>query len=98
MRKLVLIPILAILPLNAGGIPKDKQLHFFAGAAIAVPVYFAAKAEGRKYPELWAIGAALLAGLAKELVDRKQPGNKFDPMDLAATVAGGITITYAIRF
>lgn len=34
MRELVLIPILSILPLNAGGIPKDKQLHFFAGAAL----------------------------------------------------------------
>lgn len=35
MRKVILIPVLAVLPLNAGGIQKDKQLHFFAGAAIA---------------------------------------------------------------
>ena len=81
-----------------GGIPKDKQLHLLAGAVVAVPVYFAAKAENRKYPELWAIGAAFLAGLAKELHDRKQPWNRFDAGDLAATVAGGVVITFAIRW
>lgn len=81
-----------------GGIPKDKQLHLFAGAVVAVPVYFAAKADGCKYPELWAIGAAFLAGLVKELHDRKQPGDRFDAGDLAATVAGGVVITFAIRW
>ena len=30
--------------------------------------------------------------------DRKQPGNRFDPADCGATVAGGVVVTYAIRW
>ena len=55
-------------------------------------------ADGRRYPELWAVGAAILAGLVKELADRREPGNKFDAGDWAATAAGGFVITYAIRW
>ena len=41
---------------------------------------------------------ACAIGLAKELHDRKQPGNRFDPADCGATVAGGVVVTYAIRW
>ena len=83
---------------QAGGLQKDKQLHLAAGAIIAGTVTLAAEKEGRKHPELWGIGAAVLVGLAKEMSDRRKPGNRFDGGDLAATAAGGIVISYSIRF
>ena len=92
------IPILLAVSLPCLAIPKDKQLHLVAGSAISSVAYGIAKQAGSKHPDLWAIGAALAIGLAKELHDRKQPGNRFDPADCGATVAGGIVVTYAIRW
>lgn len=96
----LLLPLALATPSHAGGLdlPKDKTLHLLAGAVIAVPVYLAAKAEGRRFPELWAVGASLLAGILKELHDRKEPGNRFDAGDALATVAGGVVINFAIRW
>ena len=103
MRRLILLPLLLLAlaaPAKAGGLelPKDKQLHILAGAGIAAVVYLGAKAEGLKHPEWWAIGAAILAGLLKEVADRREPGNKFDGGDLTATAFGGFVITYTIRW
>lgn len=103
MRR-ALLPLFVVLalcaPAQAGElrIPKDKALHFGVGAAISLGVTAAAKAEGRKYPELWGIGASLLVGLMKEIADRREPGNKFDGMDLAATVAGGVFVSFSFRW
>lgn len=79
-------------------VERDKKLHFAAGAMIAAPTYFIAKELGSKRPELWAILAASLAGLIKEMIDRKQPLNKFDNADLAYTVAGGVVVSYSIKW
>lgn len=101
MTKLLptLLALTLAAPSQAGGIPKDKALHLAAGALIAIPVYLAAKAEDRRYPELWAMGAAILAGLLKEVADRREPGNRFDPGDALATAAGGaVVFTFSIRW
>ena len=96
----LILALLLATPARAEGlnIPKDKQLHILAGAGIAAVVYLGAKAEGLKHPEWWAIGAAILAGLLKEVADRREPGNRFDPGDALATAAGGFVITYVIRW
>lgn len=103
MRRALLPLFLALTlcaPAQAGElrIPKDKALHFGVGAAISLAVTAAARAEGRKFHELWGIGASFLVGLMKELADRREPGNKFDGGDLAATVAGGVFVSVSFRW
>lgn len=85
-------------PLCAGGVAKDKQLHLAAGALIGGTVTLIAEKQGSRHPELWGIGAALLAGALKEAADRRQAGNRWDGRDLAHTAAGGIVISYTVRF
>lgn len=61
----------------------DKLLHILAGAVIAALVLLVAN-------PIAAIAAALLVGAAKEWVwDAWLGKGTFDPMDFAATVAGG---------
>lgn len=93
-----LIPLFLTVPLVAGGLPKDKQLHIAAGMVIGGTVTLIAEKQGSKHPELWGIGAAVLAGALKEAYDRKRPHNCWDGRDLSATAAGGIVISYTIRF
>lgn len=85
-------------PLCAGGVAKDKQLHLAAGALIGGTVTLIAEKQGSRHPELWGIGAALLAGALKEAADRRHQGNHWDGRDLSATAAGGIVISYTFRF
>ena len=93
-----LIALILTAPLCAGGIAKDKQLHLAAGALIGGTVTLIAEKQGSRHPELWGIGAALLAGALKEAADRRKEGNRWDGRDLSATAAGGIVISYTIRF
>ena len=73
----------------------DKQLHFFAGVAIAI--LSALGAGFLQYMNILnVVGVAcvitampILAGLAKELRDMRQPNNRFDWKDLFATILGG---------
>lgn len=76
---------------HAGGIEKDKQLHFVVGAAIGSFVTYRCEVEDIKHPRLWGFLAATAVGLLKEMSDRKEPGNKFDGIDLAFTSAGGFS-------
>lgn len=69
-------------------VPADKQAHFFVGAALGAIAYLAAGSYASPRPMLWAFAAGFLAGLGKELYDSRQPGNRFDPADLFATMAG----------
>jgi len=85
-------------PLCAGGVAKDKQLHLAAGALIGGTVTLIAEKQGSKHPEIWGIGAALLAGALKEAADRRHQGNRWDGRDIAHTAAGGIVVSYTIRF
>lgn len=79
-------------------IPDDKKLHFVAGSFLAVwaaPVGAAAfnHPKGALY-----VGPAFafLGGTIKELNDSKQPGNRFDPKDLGATILGGVSFSFVI--
>ena len=96
MRRLIALILAA--PLCAGGIAKDKQLHIAAGMLIGGTVTLIAEKQGSRHPELWGIGAAVLAGALKEAADRRKQGNRWDGRDLSATAAGGIVISYTIRF
>ena len=84
---------------NAQLIEKDKQLHFAAGviASSAGYTYVYTKTKNKKKATIAGIGTALLAGTIKEWVDSRQPKNKFDKKDLAATAIGGITVTLTIN-
>lgn len=83
-------------PLNVGW---DKPLHFAAGALAGeygrVATKGLAKALHFNPDSKWVnvvapIVSATLAGTAKEILDSRQKGNKFDPQDLAATVLGSL--------
>lgn len=55
-------------------IPKDKALHFCAGFALG----------------FFCVAFAIVAGFAKEELDKRQEGNKFDVSDMLATWIGGV--------
>lgn len=60
----------------------DKKLHFGAGLLISV-------AGGYFFMPVVGLGLACAAGILKELWDLHGYG-EFDPLDLAATIAGGV--------
>ena len=89
----VIAALLLLAPARGSGqIPEDKWLHFGAGVlAGGAGAYAGYKISGG---DPWwtfgsAVGASLLAGLAKEALDERNYGG-WDNADLAATVAGGI--------
>lgn len=92
------IALLLTLPLCAGGIAKDKQLHLAAGFLVGGTVTWIAEANGSKYPELWGSFASTLVGAVKEFIDRRRPGNHWDGRDLAHTAGAGIAVSYSFRF
>lgn len=82
-----------------GQVEDDKVLHFAAGAfSGAAGALIASKISKRN--RFWtvtgSVGASLLAGLAKEAID-KSNGGKWDNGDLAATVLGGVTVGVSIE-
>lgn len=87
------------------GVGWDKPMHFGAGAMSAEVTSALAKAMyeafGKKQPKAVGILAPLfgaaIAGTLKETMDAQEPGNKFDPQDLLATIAGGLP-SAGIRF
>lgn len=93
-----LIPLFLTVPLIAGGLPKDKQLHIAAGVVIGGTVTWIAKEQGAKYPELWGSFASILAGALKEAVDRRSHGNRWDGNDLAYTAGAGIVVSFSFKF
>ena len=94
---LAILSISLWLPAIAGGIAPDKAKHFVAGAVISLVTGETAGALKLPHPRLWAFGAAVLAGVAKEVYDRRR-GGRFDPNDLAATALGGAVVTFTVRF
>lgn len=97
-RSLFLLAALG-LPVHAETlIPKDKQAHLAAGVVIGLTAGYTAKQLGFKHPERWGFAAGVLAGVAKELYDKKHPKNHTcDPYDALATAAGA-TITFTVRW
>ncbi|MGB5228068.1 MAG: hypothetical protein WBN55_07360 [Eudoraea sp.] len=82
-----------------GQVEEDKALHFAAGAfSGAAGALIASKITNRN--RFWtvtsSVAASLLAGLAKEAID-KGNGGKWDNGDLAATVLGGVTVGVSIE-
>ncbi len=82
-----------------GQVEEDKALHFAAGAfSGAAGALIASKVTKRN--RFWtvtgSVAASLLAGLAKEAID-KGNGGKWDNGDLAATVLGGVTVGVSIE-
>ena len=80
-------------------IEEDKALHFAAGAfSGAAGALIASKISKRN--RFWtvtgSVAASLMAGLAKEAID-KGNGGKWDNGDLAATVLGGVTVGVSIE-
>ena len=80
-------------------IEEDKALHFAAGAfSGAAGALIASKITNRN--RFWtvtgSVAASLMAGLAKEAID-KGNGGKWDNGDLAATVLGGVTVGVSIE-
>jgi len=93
--------ILLLLVQNSlrGQVEQDKALHFAAGAfAGATGALIASKVTKRN--RFWtvtgSVAASLLAGLAKEAID-KGNGGEWDNGDLGATVLGGVTVGVSIE-
>ena len=98
MTLLALFLACSILPAQ---IKEDKRLHFVAGGLVGAYVSYRCEIEEIPHPKLWGLAAALIVGVAKEVRDSRQPGNKFDPADALATAAGGaagVTLVYVVRF
>lgn len=74
-----------------GGIPKDKLLHFIAGALI---VALCAFIKGFA-PYAWVAG--VVAGMLKEFFDSRGNGS-VEVLDFAATTAGALTMQMAVWF
>jgi hypothetical protein len=77
----------------------DKLLHFGAGVvAGGAGAFIASEISGgdKWWSIAGAVGSSLIAGAAKEVIDKNRSGN-WDNGDLAATVAGGITVGIAIE-
>lgn len=89
-----MIAVVVALALTAGDAPfgTDKALHFSASFAISAAAYAGAAltrepVEGRLAA---AVGVALFAGAAKELLDTQTRGD-FSLLDLGWDVAGAVT-------
>lgn len=64
-------------------IPRDKQLHFLAGLSLALIV-------GSLFGPAMGLGAAVVAGVAKELYDMTTGRGTPEWADLWFTLAGGL--------
>ncbi len=91
MNKILPLIIFLIfsISLNAQQIPKDKQLHFTAGAVIGGWGTLTVSQETLWKPAIAGVLWATVAGAGKESYD-KMTGGKFDVKDLGATVIGSI--------
>lgn len=72
----------------------DKQLHFLAGILLALyaTVLGIISEISILIIALNAIVISAIAGVVKELIDRRQPSNHFDKKDLFCTLIGGIVV------
>lgn len=80
-------------------VEQDKLLHYGAGVASgAAGAFIAHEISGgnRWWTLTGAVGGSLIAGLAKEAIDKNRYG-VWDNGDLAATVAGGVTVGVVIE-
>lgn len=98
MKKLAVVLFFTLSITNAQ-IQEDKKLHFAAGA-IASTVgyeYVYSKTKDKKQALAAGILTSLVAGVGKEVYDSFQPKNRFDQHDVAATVLGGVSVSFVIK-
>ena len=97
--KICVLFVMGIVGFANAQIQEDKKLHFGAGVIASATGYTLVweKTKDKKKAILAGIGTAILAGTVKELLDSKQPGNRFDHKDLTATTLGGISFNLTIN-
>lgn len=83
---LIIAIIISISGKTQNTIQKDKVAHIGAGMLISATSYQLIKE--RKYQLPAAILSTVLIGTAKEVYDNTKPNNKFDHIDLLATISG----------
>lgn len=71
--------------MNLPQLSHDKANHFVYGAVASV-------AGGFFFGPIGAVGAAAIVGVVKEVLDKVLKTGVFDPMDIAATAAGGLPV------
>ena len=78
---------------------EDKKLHYAAGILYGSVgySYVYLKTNNKKKAILGGLASAVLVGTIKEVLDSREPGNKFDLEDLGATAIGGISISLTIN-
>ena len=79
-------------------IPKDKQMHIVAGAAISLTSSFVAKKMHLKNPEVVGFAMGVLAGVVKEKYDRRHPKNHTYDVHDAYCTAIGATVSFTVRW
>ncbi|WP_418604171.1 hypothetical protein [Hwangdonia sp.] len=98
-------PFMILLALSVTGLCKaqtissDDQLHFGAGALISATTYTVVytTTKNKKKAFWYSLGAATLAGLAKEVYDSSKDNNRFDTGEWGATALGGLTASVTIN-
>lgn len=92
MKRVLIILALFLSTSTAHAIESDKLLHFGACSIIGLGVdrTLAAFDKSATVRVVGGITVAMLVGTAKEVYDRRQPGNKFDLRDLAADGIGAV--------
>ena len=73
-------------------IPKDKQLHIYAGSVVSAWSYTIPDNRTLWKPAIYGIGGSVIVGGGKELMDMTGFGTP-DIKDFYATVVGGIITT-----
>ena len=98
MKKIAIVLFFTLSITNAQ-IQDDKKLHFAAGAIASTVGYeYVYSKTGNKNQALAAgILTSMFAGIGKEVYDSFQPKNKFDQHDVAATILGGVTVSFTIK-
>lgn len=93
-RSVLALPLATILLASTAHaeVGSDKYLHAGASAAIASGVtMLTAESPNR----LWyGIGASLAVGVAKELADSREAGNRFSSKDVWADLVGAVAGAY----
>lgn len=76
-------------------VPVDKQQHFYVGGAISSMTYGVVySVSNNRNKAIWyGVASSFVIGLGKEIMDRRDPYNRFDGGDLTATLVGGVMFT-----
>ncbi len=75
-------------PSNESWTGGDKTKHFAVSAALGAGSY--ALTEETEHPFLYAVGLAMVPGVAKEVYDARSGGTGFSHKDLAADLLGAV--------